>query len=183
MPPWPHHAVPSHPSLEARDLIWIAALGIASRRDLPADQLPGHLTTLTGGGFRPAAEVVDICLEEMVAGGHLLSTVQGRLRTAPTGRQTLTHLLTMPAGGGMSDTARRIKLAFLDLVGPGERLDILEALIQELETAAKALSAPSWSTGRGCYGIAWQAHEMGKLDADLKFLRLLSADAALACPA
>ncbi len=164
--------------LESRDLIWLAVLGLAARRSVDLHDLPRSLAMLTGQSFQPTSEVISSCVEEMLAGGHvrLVDDATLTLQTTRAGCETLIRLVAQPAGDGVVGIGRRVKLAFLDLLPPGDRLEVLETMIQDLEITVSDLEAQGWRCGRGCYGLAWQAHESAKLRADLAFLRMLASE-------
>jgi hypothetical protein len=162
----------------ARDFIWLAALGSAARRPAGLEDMACAIDSITAGQWLPVGELVTASVEEMVRGGHLALAADGRHTLSRRGRETLSLLLTQPLARPASvfgQVGLRMKLAFLDLVEPGERRLHLESMIEGYEDElARRMSPCEGCTARGSFGELWRCHDLERLRRDLALLRSMA---------
>lgn len=170
--------------MDIRDTIWLAGLGAGARGPVRPDDLAKAVEAVTGHSWPQLSEVLDSCLEEMLLGGHLATTVDrndgsSRLALTPVGHQTLAFLLSRPVPSPTSASGAlgvRIKLAFIDLAGPEEKREALVSLIEGIERDLSARSAAEADClSGGTFAQLWSAHEAERIDRDLAMLRGLLA--------
>lgn len=169
----------------ARDFIWLAALGTAARGPASLDDICQAIDVITTGQWLPVGELVTASVEEMIRGGHL--TIPSRadpfaIGLGKRGRETLSLLLAQPIGRPASvfgQVGLRMKLAFLDLVEPGERRSHLDAMIGAHEDELSRRQSPcDHCPARGSFGDLWRSHDLERLRRDLALLRSMAGMAA-----
>lgn len=168
--------------MEARDFIWMAALGCGQRLSFDLEQLCSAIDDIAGQLWTPSVDVVAGCVEEMVRGGTLLAEGQDRFRTSDDGCQVLALLLGQtsgPVGCPLGQVGLRMKLAFLDLAPAELRRDHLEPLIESCREALdECLRRCDICAVDGHFGQQWLHHEADRLRRDLKMLLNLRNDEA-----
>ena len=160
-------------NMQARDLIWLAALGVGAREAFDLDQLGAVIDDLAGRIWTPVGDVMAGCLEEMHRSGSL-NFDQGRYATTDQGRQILGLLLGQPSGPAgcpLGQVGLRLKLAFLDLVPPRERQDHLGPIIEACRgELAECRRRCELCATHGPFGRQWLRHETERLRRDLGLL-------------
>lgn len=173
----------------ARDFIWLAALGTVARGPATLDDICHAIDVITTGQWLPVGELVTASVDEMIRGGHLTVSSQTEpqsLGLGIRGRETLSLLLAQSIGRPASvfgQVGLRMKLAFLDLVEPGERRCHLDAMIVAHADELSLRQSPcDHCPARGSFGELWRSHDMERLRRDLALLRSM-ASMAMAAPA
>lgn len=168
------------PEMDARDFVWLAALGLAARGPMPAHRVRRILDELAAGLFSPLSELPAKCLDAMLVGGHLAEVPDRtdggqRLALTPSGHHTLVYLLGRSIARPstpMGHVGMRLKLAFLDLLAAPDRRRVLETLVETCETelgGRDGMSIASPELGR--FGRLWFEHETEGLRRDINQLR------------
>lgn len=160
------------------DLIWLAALGSATRSASSAESVCHCIETVAAGLWSPSPQLVCDCLDEMARARHLRFFRNGRqdlFAVTPQGRGILSLMLGQPMerpSTTLGQVALRLKLAFLDLASPDDRTlhltDMIAAHEAELAsrpTACGACHAP------GCFGRMWSEHHTDTLRREINLLR------------
>lgn len=159
--------------MQARDLIWLAALGTGTREPFDLQQLCAVIDDLAGRIWTPVVDVMASCLEEMHRSGSL-SFDTGRFATTDQGRQILGLLLGQPAGPTgcpIGQVSLRLKLAFLDLAPPQERQCHLGPIIEACQgELAECRRRCELCAAHGPFGRQWLRHEAERLRRDLGLL-------------
>lgn len=170
--------------MDARDFIWVVALGSAARTGVTLDGIRDAIDRLAGTLWSPVADLVGDAVEEMVRGGHLGAAVDrqdGERRFAATavGLRTLAALLRLAVPRpltAMGQVALRLKLAFVDLLPADERRRQLEAAVAGYETElADRRGCAEGQPMQGDLGRRWFDHDTDRLRRDLALLRSMAA--------
>jgi len=167
-------------NMQARDLIWLAALGLGSREAFDLEQLCAVIDDLAGRIWTPVVDVMSGCLEEMHRSGSL-SFNQGGFTTTDHGRQILGLLLGQPSGPAgcpIGQVSLRLKLAFLDLAPPQERQCHLGPIIEACQgELAECRRRCELCAAHGPFGRQWLRHEAERLRRDLGLLLAMRDEA------
>lgn len=168
----------------ARDFIWLATLGTATRQAATLEDICHAIDVITLGQWLPVGELVTASVDEMMRGGHLQPGAGGkaRLRPTPRGRETLSMLLAQPIARPASvfgQVGLRMKLAFLDLVAADERRAHLDGLVGQFEEELlRRRSGEDCCPARGSFGDLWRRHDIERLDRDISLLRNMAGMAS-----
>lgn len=169
-------------ALQAKDLIWLAALGTGLRHPFDLQELSESIDDTAGRLWTPVLDVLSGCLEEMLRSQNL-ACQDGRFSTSPRGREMLGLLMTLPAGQPgcpLEQVALRMKLAFLDLMPEDDRQaylgPIISACRNELEECQRRCAL---CRSQGPFGLHWLRHEADKLRRELQLLLSLQDQAAV----
>ncbi|MFA6018781.1 MAG: hypothetical protein WC722_00860 [Rhodospirillales bacterium] len=168
-------------ALEARDLIWIAILGSASRSAVDVENVESAVRAICADIWTPSPSLIGDAMEEMARAGHLQSARAKsgeKLTATPQGRDTLTLLLliqTERPGTTLGQAGLRLKLAFIDFLPFDERRAQLQAAVEahEEELAKKHKQCAS-CPHRGAFGKLWFVHDCERLRCDIALLRSMS---------
>jgi len=159
--------------MQARDLIWLAALGTGARQPFDLDQLGSVIDELAGRIWTPVIDVMASCLEEIHRSGSLTLN-ESHFATTDQGQQILSMLLGQPAGPAgcpIGQVGLRLKLAFLDLAPPQERQDHLGLIIEACQDElAECRRRCELCAAHGPFGRQWLRHETERLRRDLGLL-------------
>jgi len=169
--------------MEARDFIWLAALGSGQREAFDLEQLSIVIDDIAGQLWTPSLEVIAGCLEEMLRGGALTQAPDksDHYQTSNEGRQLLSLLMAQasgPVGCPLGQVGLRLKLAFLDLQAEGDRQPLLDSIIEacrnELGECERRCSI---CAAQGEFGQQWLRHEAERLRRDLGLLLSMQTEA------
>ena len=167
-------------NMQARDLIWLAALGIGARKPFDLEELCATIDDLVGRIWTPVVNVMAGCLEEIHRSGSLAFD-QGRFATTEQGQQILGLLLGQPAGPAgcpIGQVGLRFKLAFLDLASPQERQCHLGPIIEACQgELAECRRRCDLCAADGPFGKQWLRHEAERLRRDLGLLLAMRNEA------
>jgi hypothetical protein len=159
--------------MEARDFIWLAALGCGQRLPFDLEDLCLAIDDIAGQVWTPSVDVVAGCIEEMVRGGTLapVGPAQDRFCTTEAGRQILALLLGQPCGQvgcPLGQVGLRMKLAFLDLAPNELRREHLDQIIAACRDALEECQRRcDICAAEGRFGQQWLRHEADRLRRDL----------------
>ncbi|TAN70733.1 MAG: hypothetical protein EPN20_05310 [Magnetospirillum sp.] len=172
--------VSAHRKMDARDFIWLAALGMAARTPSSLNDICNAIDGIAGPSWAPVTEVVLGCVEEMVRGGNLRETsdqdgVEEVFAITDQGRQTLSLLMAQPIDcpiNPLGQVGLRLKLAFIDLMPTAERRHQLERVICSLEgeLASRERHCDA-CPGRGSFGRLWRDLDTDRLRREIMLLR------------
>jgi hypothetical protein len=176
-----HHTeatVPTH-RMEARDFIWLAALGTARRGAATLDDVCMAIDDIAGHLWTPVAEVVVGCVEDMLHDGTLAAYGTGdRFITTSRGDETLALLLALPMAHPacpLAQVALRLKLAFVDLVSTELRRRCMEQAAMSYQRALDGQARDCATCGaRGPFGRLWHDQDGERLGRELATLRAIA---------
>lgn len=167
--------------LEAKDMIWIAALGSACRFPVRSEEIRATILTVCGALWKPVDSLVVNAIEEMIRAGHLRQSRpedESRFTTTSQGKDVLRYLLCVPAqrpGVLLGQAGHRLKLAFIDLLPFSERRRQLQSAVaaHETELAVRRAQCADCQL-RGAYGRLWFEHDCERLTCDIALLRSMA---------
>ena len=174
-------ATQTRTGLQARDLIWLAALGLGLREAFDLEKLSQAIDEAAGRIWTPVLDVMADCLEEMARAGLLGLSDEGFVTTAQ-GRQSMSMLMALPQGGPagcpLGQVCLRLKMSFLDLIPLAERKQhlgpIIDACQGELSECRRRCALCST---QGSFARHWLRTEEEKLLRDLGLLLSLLGQA------
>jgi len=135
-------------TLNAGEVIDLAALGLISEQPQPPDDVVGFVKTAGGGAFSPTTEVVLERLWRLLQLGHLAATSAGRatrLQMTERGRRQLVSLLRCeePSRQALGTVCNTLKLCFLELLAPDLRREVGRSMVAASERRVDELRRSS----------------------------------------
>ncbi|MDK9722157.1 MAG: hypothetical protein OEL53_13350 [Rhodospirillales bacterium] len=161
-----------------RGAIWLAALGAASRMGVTQDEIGQIVQFLSQPSWGPSTSLIDEAVHDLVQESHLIGQppLQGEPRFVPTvsgsssfRRLMLTRIGHVPSPFGQA--CLRVKLAFIDLLAPSDRSQLLEIVARnyERELILRRNRRPPFQIG--LFGQSWRDLETEHLRRDLVQMR------------
>lgn len=158
--------------------ILLAALGAASRMGVTQDEIGQIIQFLSQPSWEPSTSLIDEAVHELVKEQHLTGQppLRGEPRFVPTAsglssfrRLMLTRIGHVPSPFGQA--CLRIKLAFIDLLAPNDRSQLLEIVARnfERELIQRRNRRPPFQIG--LFGQSWRDQETEHLRRDLVQMR------------
>lgn len=170
---------PRDAAMQAQDIIWLAALGVAARRPVPPETPLMAIHDIAGSLWSPVADVVTACIREMLCGGQLeMAATFDQVQTTAHGLECLERLMGVPLPGPRSilgHVGLRLKLAHLDLVSADTRRRVLGELITDHQKELALARIDLGQIWAGHHGRAWFRGDAERLRRDLCLLRTLLA--------
>lgn len=171
------------------DLTVLLALGMAHRRPLTRQDLAVALDSLDLPTL-PCTDVVCGLLRGLVRSGALRVQDGGPLAAGSSaeslapGAQALAQLtraMTAPLeGGAVVRVMIRVRMAFLDLLAPVDRVRALERMLLALEVSAEGVSGGFEEDWSGPWGNRWILRDLAAATDDIRQLRSLLDEARTA---
>lgn len=170
---------PGEPAMQAQDIIWLAALGVAARRSVPPGAPLMAIHDIAGSLWSPVADVVTACMREMLRGGQLeLVAAADQVQTTAHGLKCLERLMGVPLPSPrcpLGQLGLRLKLAHLDLVSAVTRRQVLGELIADHQKELALARIDLGQIWAGHHGRTWFRGDAERLRRDLGLLRTLLA--------
>lgn len=168
------------------DLTVLMAMGMAHRRPLTRQDLAAALDSLDLPTL-PCTDVVCGLLRGLVRSDALRVEDGGSLvagfsveRLTPGGQALpqLTRAMTAPLeGGAVVRMMIRVRMAFLDLLAPVDRVRALERMLLALEVSAEGVSGGFEEDWSGPWGNRWILRDLAAATDDIRQLRSLLDEA------
>ncbi|WP_019644886.1 hypothetical protein [Novispirillum itersonii] len=166
----------------APDLIVLMALGMARRGEVTAQDLAAALETLDLPAL-PCADVVWHLVQGLVRSGGLRPAVPQQGDSGyvpgPLAERLLLRAMTAPleGAGGVLRTVVRVRMAFLDLLSPADRIRALERMLLALEVAAEGVSSGFEDRWGGVWGNRWILQDLAAASDTIQQVRGLLDEA------
>ena len=173
-------------SLMPKEAIRLAALGLLERGPARYGDLANEVRHFTTRYWGPTLDVMASSIELMRLEGLIDVQAEGEtpgdavLRLTDAGRDELQELLGAQVRVASSDFNKLIvalKLRFLDALGPDERVEQAEDLIELREAElARLKDLRAAHAGDNSYFARWLDHDIERIEADLAWFQGLRDD-------
>lgn len=163
------------------DLTVLMALGMAHRRPLTQPDLMLALESLDLPTL-PCADVVWGLMRGLVRSDGLRLAPADTLVPGAQALRQLTRGMTasLDGGGGLLRGMIRVRMAFLDLLAPADRIRALERMLLALEVSAEGVSSGFEESWSGSWGNRWILRDLAAATDDIRQLRSLLDEARAA---
>lgn len=167
-------------SLIPSEAVRLAALGILEGGPRSYAELASEVRRFTGSIVGPSLDLMGPSIELLKVEG-LIEAVPGMdadaVRLAPAGRDELRRLLTAPPRGpfgGLNRLVVALKMRFLHLLEPSQRMEQIELLV-ELGVAelARLADLNRRHAGEPGYLVPWLERDLAEAEARVAWLRQL----------
>jgi len=169
-------------TLTPKEAVRLCALGAIASKPMRYSELAGSVRHFTGRIMGPSLELMGTSIELLRYEG-LVEAIDGkgmeddaRITISAAGRRELHSLLTarLRPASDLSKLVVALKIRFLDLLDPKERLDQLDLLIEGVESELARLmdlrGNNAQEDGPDSALVAWLDHDISLLESRLSWL-------------